>query len=324
MSELEQKEILEEQPDETASDSHADATQETAAVIIDPPPTTNESSSSVFTINRDAINYLIVAAVFLGLGLLIGLNIGEPEVDARQMRVIVQDVVAETLNEELVGIQETLLAVAAGGGEGIDPEALAALVQSAVEETVNRVDFMEDDDPFLGPEDAPVVIVEFSDFLCQFCGRHFNNTLTPLLENYDGYIRYVYRDFPGVGGQNAIEAALAAECANDQDKFWEYHSLLFENQQLLSTNDMGALNEVFVDHANSLELDMDEFNACIEDRTHVADIVQDLGDAQSIGARGTPAFLINGTFISGAQAYEVFAGVINDKLEELGIEIDPA
>lgn len=284
-----------------------------------PSHSTNQASQEVFSLSGSIMNYLIVAAVFLGVGVLLGVNLGGGGgVDAGEVRVIVNEVVSE----EVRGLQEAITTIAAAGG-GVDSEALAALVQSAVEDAVaDQVDYMADDDPYRGPEDAPVVMVEFSDFLCGFCGRHYQQTLTPLLENYDGYVRYVYRDFPGVGGQNAIESALAAECANDQVQFWNYHELLFDNQQSLGTNNIDALHDVLRGFAQQVELDMETFDACLNDRNHVADIIQDTSDAQSIGARGTPAFLINGTFISGAQPYEVFAALIEDELAKAGIDLE--
>lgn len=303
----------------SAIDQHPPANPPEEAVILpENVPASAEKSGEVFSISRDLINYLIIAALFLGLGVVLGMNMGDSGVTSQQVRVIVEDVVRETVQQDIARLQEAMLGLASGGD--IDSEALSALVQSAVADAVaSNVDFMADDDPFWGPEDAPVVMVEFSDFLCSFCGRHYQNTLMPLLENYDGYIRYVYRDFPGVGGQNAIESALAAECANDQGLFWEYHNVLFENQSSLATNDMSQLATVLEDHARNVGMDMDAYTECYESRVHLADIIQDASDAQAAGARGTPGFLINGTFVSGAQPYDVFASLIDAELKEQGI-----
>ncbi|GAB4513540.1 MAG: hypothetical protein OHK0046_14340 [Anaerolineae bacterium] len=243
------------------------------------------SAQPVVQMRRDTVNYFIVAAVFMALGLLLGLNLNSSDsLTAGEVREIVREV-----------------------------------VQANAVTSAQTVDFMEDDDPFLGPEDAPVVIVEFSDFLCPYCGRHEQQTFPRIMEDYDGLVRYVYRDFPGVGGQNAVDSAIAAECANDQGKFWEYHNLLFGNQSALGV-ELDALNATLISYAEQLELDIEAFTTCIASNEHIADIIQDSSDAQTRGARGTPAFFINGTFVSGAQAYEVFAGIINDKLEEQGIE----
>ena len=84
-----------------------------------------------------------------------------------------------------------------------------------------------DDDPYIGNEDAPIVIVEFSDFFCSFCKRHFDQTLTPILENYGDYIRYVYRDFAQLTAESQ-PAAAAAECADEQGVFWDFHNDFFQ------------------------------------------------------------------------------------------------
>lgn len=181
------------------------------------------------------------------------------------------------------------------------------------------VNYYADDDPFLGPADAPVVIVEFSDFLCSFCGRHFAQTLQPILQNYDGYVRYVYRDYPGVGGQYAVVSALGAQCANDQGRFWDFHNILFNNQQALATDN---LENVLIGYARDLSLDVDVFTTCLQTQQHLSDIILDRSDGDAIGMRGTPGFLINGRFISGAQPYETFATLIDAELARQGIVID--
>lgn len=247
-------------------------------------------SSEVFTISSSNLTTAIVALVFLGVGVLLGMNLNT------------------------------------GSGDSIDRQALAAIVQQAVAEAMEAPDetsAMAGDSPFLGPEDAVVTIVEFSDFLCSFCGRHFENTLTPIIENYGDHVRYVYRDFPGVGGERAVTSALASHCAADQDRFWDYHAMLFGNQSdLFSANTPTALERVLIDYAEGLDLEIDTFTECLESRRHMTRIIQSSSDAQSIGARGTPAFLVNGTFVSGAQDYQVFANLIESELAKAGVELD--
>jgi protein-disulfide isomerase len=248
---------------------------------------TEPSSGEVFRLSGEMVNMILVGIVFLLIGVVLGFNLR-------------------------------------GSGGGIDAATLRAVVQEAVADAVGEQqsrNTMAGDGPAQGPEDAPVVMVEFSDFLCSFCGRHYENTLRPLLENYEGHIRYVYRDFPSVGGQNAVQSALAAHCADDQDRFWDYHGLLFSNQQSLMVS-LSALDDVLVGFAEDLELDMVRFNTCLEDQTHMSKIIRSSSDAQSVGARGTPAFVINGTFISGAQDYQIFANLIDAELAAAGIEID--
>ncbi len=287
-----------------------------------PKPEPTAANQEVARLPAQGINYLLIAILFLGLGVILGLNLSDDDsagLTRIEIRDIVEEVVQENTAEQFTQLQSILLSASTGGG--IDPEALSALIQAAVEEaTAERIDFLDSTGPYLGSLDAPVVIVEFSDFLCQFCVRHYEQTLTPLLDDYDGLVRYVYRHFPGVGGQNAISAALAAECAEDQEQFWEYHSLLFENQSAISTNNQSALDNTLLNFASELGLDMNAFTPCYSNRVHIASIIQDSSDAQLNGARGTPAFFVNGTFVSGAQPYDVFVGLINNKLLEQGIE----
>ncbi|MBN1965427.1 MAG: DsbA family protein [Anaerolineae bacterium] len=167
-----------------------------------------------------------------------------------------------------------------------------------------------DDDPAIGPEDAPIVVVEFSDYRCPYCARFHEQTLYPLLEQYEGQIRLVYRDFPVVGGE---QAALASECADDQGMFWEYHDLLFENQQSLSSE------SALVELASQLDLDIDEFTTCLTDSVHEPEIEGDFADAVSYGLRGTPSFFINGRLLVGAQPLSAFTAVIDDLLAELPV-----
>jgi protein-disulfide isomerase len=176
--------------------------------------------------------------------------------------------------------------------------------------------YFVDDDPYLGPENAPVVIVEFSDYLCGFCRRHTALTKPRILEEYGDLVRYVYRDFPTVGGQDAIQAALAAECAHDQGHFWAYHDLLFDDVAAISGS--GAETELR-NYAMELGLDMQQFQACYDDRIHLQEIVHDSNDAQRNGARGTPFFLINGQPFIGAQPFSEFAALIDAELDRLGV-----
>ena len=106
-----------------------------------------------------------------------------------------------------------------------------------------------DDDPYLGEEDAPIVIVEFSDFFCSFCKRHFDLTFTPILENYGQYIRYVYRDFARLTAEST-PASNAAQCAFEQGKFWEIRAAFFDNQSELG-------RDFYLQTAESFELDME-------------------------------------------------------------------
>ena len=160
-------------------------------------------------------------------------------------------------------------------------------------------------DPFVGPEDAPITIVEFSDFRCGFCRRFHDETYETLMEQYDGQIRFVYRDLPIVGGQTAAEAA---ECANEQDAFWAYHDSLFAEPTAYSSP------ESFVELASQLGLDESKFGECLADGKYRDEITEDAQDAQAYGVSGTPTFFINGVRVVGAQPLSAFTTIIDEEL----------
>lgn len=175
----------------------------------------------------------------------------------------------------------------------------------------SRVAVSVDDDPVKGSENAPVTIVEFSDFECPFCLRFFAETLPLIEETYirTGRARLVYRDYPLGSHQYAQKAAEAAECAGEQGKYWEYHDRLFENQGALGT---ASLKQ----YAQDLGLDEARFNECLDSSQMAAEVKKDHGDGQAYGVRGTPTFFINGIRVVGAQPYEVFQQVIEQELKE--------
>ena len=163
-----------------------------------------------------------------------------------------------------------------------------------------------DDDPSRGPLDAPVVVIEFSDFQCYYCGVFARETLHPLLELYGDQIRFVYRDFVFYGPVS-LQAAVAAECANEQNAFWSYHDLLFEFQDELSRDRM-------VDLARSIGLDMDQFSACLENPVMEDEVKADTEDGLRLDVLGTPTFFINGRILVGAAPLETFATMIDEEL----------
>ncbi len=170
-------------------------------------------------------------------------------------------------------------------------------------------EFYAADDPMKGDPDAPVTIVEFSDFECPFCGRFYSQTYGLIEQNYinTGKANIVFRDFPLSFHQQATPAALAAECADDQGKFWEYHDLIFENQ--------GALSDAsYTAWAQQLGLDMNEFDSCYTSRKHLAEVQEDFQEGGALGITGTPGFFVNGRLISGAQPYSVFEAAIEAAL----------
>ena len=163
---------------------------------------------------------------------------------------------------------------------------------------------------FKGDEDAKVVIVEFSDFQCPYCGRFYEQTLSQIDDNYvkTGKVKFYYADFPLDSiHPNARPAANAARCAGEQDKFWEYHDKVFENQETLS-------NDNFKKWAQELGLDTSKFNDCFDSKKYDGEVNKDLQEGSSNGIQGTPGFIINDKILSGAQPFSAFQQVIEAEL----------
>lgn len=169
-----------------------------------------------------------------------------------------------------------------------------------------RLEIEEDDDPVLGPDDAPITIIEFSDFRCPYCQRFRAETFDALLQAYPGQIRFIYRDFPVVGG---FEAAVAAECADEQGEYWAFHDLLFSGE----ISDL--TREAFLIYAERLALDLDTFESCLDDESIASEVEADAVYAAGLGVTGTPTFFINGIPLIGAQPLNVFAQIIDAELE---------
>jgi protein-disulfide isomerase len=167
--------------------------------------------------------------------------------------------------------------------------------------------------PSRGPADAPVTLVEYTDFQCPYCSR-VQPTLRQLLDRYPGLVRHVFRHLPLSMHRQARLAAEASLCAADQDKFWEMHHWMFANQRTIDRETIDA-------HAEELGFDMEAFAACIDNKTHAADVKVDLAAAASVGITGTPGFTINGRLLTGAQPYGEFAKVIEEELRLAGIPV---
>lgn len=161
--------------------------------------------------------------------------------------------------------------------------------------------------PSIGPEDAPITIVEFSDFQCPFCKRFHADTYQALLETYPGQIRFVYRNLPLESiHPDAMSAAVASLCANEQNVYWDYHD------KLLSNDLLGR--EVYEQYASDLNLNTDEFSACLDSGKFDTFISEDMDFALNLGVQSTPTFFINGLAIVGAQPITSFQNIIDKEL----------
>ena len=177
-----------------------------------------------------------------------------------------------------------------------------------------------DDDPIRGDPNAKITIIEFSDFQCPFCAKFHSDTLPLLMQNYinTGKAKLVYRDFPIESiHPNAVPAAHASECADDQGKFWEMHDMIFENQRNWQNLEILESVDVFKKYALDIGMDGDEFDSCMSTVKHIDEIRKDLEDGQAYGVTGTPGFFVGNeetgfTKIIGAQPFSSFQKVIEN------------
>jgi protein-disulfide isomerase len=173
--------------------------------------------------------------------------------------------------------------------------------------------------PTLGRADAPVTLVEFTDYQCPFCQRFFATTLRTLIAEYvdSGKVRYVVRDHPlDQLHPNARKAAEAAHCAGDQGKYWEMHDVLFASGGALAADQL-------INHARAVGLDSVQFDECLASGRHAAEVQRGVADGAAAGVQGTPSFVIGptgdgdvveGTPVRGAQPIETFRRIIDQAL----------
>ena len=180
--------------------------------------------------------------------------------------------------------------------------------------------------PSLGPQDAPIQIVEFSDYQCPFCYRWHVQVYQSLLDAYPGKIRFVYRNFPLSFHQNAFASAEAALCAGDQNAYWKYHDVLFNHQADLNNADGTVLDQSsYSQYADDLGLNVGTFEECMTSHKYQQFILDDMSYANSLpidssgepAVGGTPTFFINGQRLGGAYPIEYFKQIIDADLAKL-------
>ena len=167
-----------------------------------------------------------------------------------------------------------------------------------------------DDAPTRGPQDAPVLIVEFADYECPYCQR-VSPDLKKLQQEFPGKVAVAFKDFPLVMHRNAQKAAEAARCAGQQGRFWDYHDVLFANTTKLELTHLKA-------YARDLKLDPARFDQCVDGSEQAAAVQKDLAQAQRLGLTGTPGFFINGHFVSGAVPYGTLREIVQQELASSG------
>ena len=209
----------------------------------------------------------------------------------------------------------------------VDTPAAASQVNSANGETVDpNAMALSSDRPFApkvlarpentqGKADAPVMIIEYSDFNCGFCRHFHDDTLSQVINTYvkTGKARFSYKHYPFQAPSSSIKA-IAAECAAEQGKFWDFHEAMFIN--LSGLKDEASARDAVGRLAGDLKLDTAKFKACIDGSTASSRVQADLQEGQQLGVTGTPAFLINGKPLIGAQPYAAFQKAIDAALAE--------
>ena len=171
-----------------------------------------------------------------------------------------------------------------------------------------RADVHADDDPFMGPADAPVTLIEFSDFQCPYC-RRVQGVLKRLMTAYHGQLKLVFRDFPlRQIHPEAQKAAEAAQCANEQGQFWQYHDRLF------AATALGVAD--LKQYALEMGLDAEGFNDCLDSGKFSQEVQRDIDDARTAGVHATPSFFVNGLPINGAVPFERFVEMVELALEQ--------
>ena len=167
----------------------------------------------------------------------------------------------------------------------------------------------QDDDAVLGDPNAPVTVVEFSDFECPYCKKAYEDSVKQLKTEYvsTGKVKFVYRDYPLGFHPKAQKAAEASECAHEQNKFWEMHDKLFENQ--------ASLSEVnYKKWATELGMDSNKFNDCLDTGKYANEVAADTAAGNALGVSGTPTFFVNGQKIVGAVPYAQLKQVVDSYL----------
>lgn len=258
------------------------------------------------------LSFVLVGVTFLFIGILLGYFLADPLISER-----LKDDIDAAVLENMVAIEETIRQALASGELQIAEGALSEAVRVALDEQ-READRMAalaplfegiEDDPYFGPENASVVMIEFSDFRCGFCGSFANETLPQIREVYGDRVRFIYRDFP-IFGELSLWASLGGQCALEQGDFWTYHDALF--LRVSEYNDADFLFSM----VEELGYDLEEFQICVWGTRYIEEVQTDYNSAQELGLNGTPGFYINGEFISGAQSFGTFAAILDKALAE--------
>ena len=264
--------------------------------IKEEPPTTNSSeplTDQIIKKNLKETRYLHMPSIALGAGiaiscLVLGIFLGN-FIDEKDSQHLVE-------SPTITNIEEWQNA-----------QKLAALIENG--------------SPILGNIDAPLTLVEFGDYQCSFCKKHFVQTHDLIMKNYvaTGNVKILFKDMIVTSGEGSMKAAHAAHCAKDQGMFWKYHYMLYNNWEGENTGWItdGSLNKF----ASNIDLDVNEFSKCMSDNKWMNLIKASVEDANTMSVTGTPSFFLIGpeneiSKIHGAQPYEAFKRTIDSVLKK--------
>ena len=249
------------------------------------------------TISSPHRTLILIAIVGVAIGYLFG-GILIPQSQTNQQSTIESDItLPETQLEEILDEENN---------SGDNTEQLTLVENVSI-----------DDDPIQGDLNAPITIIEFSDYQCPFCKRFYEESHQTIIDDYvaTDKVRYVYRDFPLDSHPQALPAATAANCAGEQDHYWEMHNMLLDNQDEWSFN--SSANQLFQSYASELNLNTEDFSECLSDNQQVQEIFNDQNDGVAATVEQTPTVFINGRKIVGAQPLATYIAIIEGELLKL-------
>ena len=240
---------------------------------------------------------MLGAAIMLGVMTIRGAT-NSTGVDATTLRAIVRDELDAALKD--TGAQGSQSS--ASGTASADSPATASKVDVPLNNNI------------IGSANAPVTMIEYGDFQCPFCGRFQRDVYPKVYADYikTGKVKFVYKHFAFLG-QESTQAGVAAECAADQGRFWEYHDKIFAGQNGENQGAFSIAN--LVKFAEELKLDKAKFEDCVTNNKTLERVQRDTAEGRRIRVTGTPHFLINGTPLVGAQPFEAFKQALEDALK---------
>ncbi|HEX9664556.1 MAG TPA: thioredoxin domain-containing protein [Patescibacteria group bacterium] len=219
--------------------------------------------------------------------------------------IVVQLILVLIIGWQIVDLNKKINVTALGPGQAVET---ASTEPQPVAQATDFEYQVTDQDHTIGPADAKVTIVEFSDFECPFCGRSYP-VVKQILTDYQDQVRFVYKHYPLGFHPLAQPAAEASECAGEQGKFWEYHDQIFENQSLMTSENLRQW-------AKDLGLNSSQFNRCLDLATYADKVKADLALGNANDVSGTPAFFINNMLVAGSYPYEAMKQVIDQELSK--------